>query len=72
MLFRSALRVMSIHNVHFLVTLMRRMREAIKAGRAAAFARETLEAMREGDEVGPADPASGRPAGAPAPRPPRR
>jgi len=67
-----ALRVMSIHNVHFRVTLMRRMREAIKAGRAAAFARETLDAMREGDEVGPADPASGRPAGAPAPRPARR
>jgi queuine tRNA-ribosyltransferase len=61
-----ALRVLSLHNVYFLMSLMRAMREAIRARRALAFARETLEAMREGDEVGPADPASRRrPVGAP-------
>jgi len=65
-----ALRVMSLHNVHFLVTLMRHMREAIRAGRAEAFVRDTLAAIKEGDEVGPADPASNRrPVGAPGATP---
>ncbi len=50
-----ALRVLSLHNVHFLGELMRAMRAAIREGRAEAFVRDTLAAMREGDEVGPVD-----------------
>ena len=61
-----ALRVLSLHNLHFLGELMAAMRGAIREGRAATFVRDTLAAMREGDEVGPADPASTlRPSGAP-------
>ena len=50
-----AARVMSLHNVHFLGALMRAMRGAIAEGRATSFVRETLRAMREGDEVGAPD-----------------
>ena len=50
-----ALRVMSLHNLHFLAELMRAMRLAIREDRAERFVRETLAAMREGDEVGPID-----------------
>ncbi len=50
-----ALRVMSLHNLHFLAELMRAMRAAIREGRAAEFVRDTLRAMHEGDEVGPVD-----------------
>lgn len=55
-----ASRVLSLHNVYFLGALMRGMRDAISEGRAAAYADEALRGMREGDEVGPADPASRR------------
>ncbi len=50
-----ALRVLSIHNLHFLGELMKAMRQAIREGRAEAFVHDTLRAMREGDEVGPVD-----------------
>lgn len=55
-----ASRVLSLHNIYFLGALMRGMRAAISEGRAAAYVDETLRGMREGDEVGPADPASRR------------
>jgi queuine tRNA-ribosyltransferase len=35
-------RLNTLHNLHFYLTLMRRMRQALEAGRFAAFARETL------------------------------
>ncbi len=47
-----AARVISLHNLWFFGELMRAMREAIRAGRASAFVRETLAAIAEGDEVG--------------------
>ncbi|MEZ4391832.1 MAG: tRNA guanosine(34) transglycosylase Tgt [Polyangiales bacterium] len=50
-----AARVMSLHNVHFLGSLMKAMRGAIAQGRAESFVRETLRAMREGDEVAAPD-----------------
>jgi queuine tRNA-ribosyltransferase len=50
-----ALRLMSLHNLHFLGELMRAMRAAIRAGEAQRFVRDTLAAMREGDELGPVD-----------------
>ena len=40
-------RLATIHNLHFYLDLMRRMREALQAGRFTAFAREEL-ARREG------------------------
>ena len=52
-----AARVLSLHNLYFLGSLMRAMRAAINEGRAEAFVRDSLEAMRAGDEVGP--PANG-------------
>jgi queuine tRNA-ribosyltransferase len=48
-----AARVMSLHNVYFLGSLMRGMRAAIREGRAAAYVDETLRGIKEGDEVGP-------------------
>lgn len=53
-----AARVLSLHNIYFLGALMAKMREAIAAGRAEKFVKDTLGAMNEGDEVGAADPAS--------------
>jgi queuine tRNA-ribosyltransferase len=50
-----ALRVLSLHNLHFLAELMRAMRAAIREGRAQAFVKDTLEQMRLGDQVGPVD-----------------
>ena len=54
MLFRS--RLVTQHNLHFYGALTRAGREAIEGGRYAAFEGETARAMREGDEIGPADP----------------
>ncbi len=48
-----AARVLTQHNLHFLGALMRGMRAAIGLGAAEAYARETLAAMKDGDEVGP-------------------
>ena len=45
-------RLLTQHNLWFYGELTRRAREAIGAGRYAAFRRETEELMREGDEVG--------------------
>ena len=50
-----AARVMSLHNIHFLGSLMRAMRGAIAEGRASSFVRDTLRQMNEGDEVGAPD-----------------
>lgn len=55
-----ALRLLTQHNLHLYATLTARAREAIAAGRYAAFARETETRMRDGDEVGPADVPSPR------------
>jgi queuine tRNA-ribosyltransferase len=48
-----AARVMSLHNIYFLGSLMQGMRAAIREGRAAAYVDDTLRGMREGDELGP-------------------
>jgi queuine tRNA-ribosyltransferase len=48
-----AARVMSLHNIYFLGSLMRGMRAAIREGRATAYVDDTLRAIREGDELGP-------------------
>ena len=37
-----ALRLLSLHNVHFLIALMRRAREAIRAGTFDAWSRDWL------------------------------
>ena len=49
-------RLVTQHNLHFYAALTRAGREAIEAGRYATFAEETSRAMRDGDEIGPADP----------------
>lgn len=49
-------RLVTQHNLHFYGALTRAGREAIEAGRYATFADEAARAMREGDEIGPADP----------------
>lgn len=49
-----ALRVISLHNIHFFGALMRAMRDAIRRGEAERFVRETLATMEAGDELGPA------------------
>ncbi len=49
-------RLVTQHNLHFYGALTRAGREAIEAGRYASFADETVRAMREGDEIGTADP----------------
>ncbi len=46
-----AARVITQHNLHFIAGLMAGMRAAIGEGRAGQYARETLDAMRDGDEV---------------------
>jgi queuine tRNA-ribosyltransferase len=46
-------RLITQHNLWFYAELTRAAREAIRAGRYAAFARETETAMRTGDEIGP-------------------
>ncbi len=45
-------RLMTQHNLHFYASLMRRIREAIQAGRFQDFAKETEARMRDEDEVG--------------------
>lgn len=50
-----ALRVLTLHNLHFFGTLMARLREAIQRGDAHAWGRRVLDQMRAGDEVGPPD-----------------
>jgi queuine tRNA-ribosyltransferase len=45
-------RLASLHNVHFYGALMKGAREAIETGRYAAYAKETADRMREGDEIG--------------------
>jgi queuine tRNA-ribosyltransferase len=49
-------RLLTQHNLHFYGALTRAGRDAIEAGRYAAFAEETARAMRDGDEIAPADP----------------
>jgi queuine tRNA-ribosyltransferase len=44
------LRLLSLHNVHFLLSLMRRARRAIQAGRFDAWAREWLDRLASGPE----------------------
>ena len=41
--------LLSIHNVHFLLDLMRRAREAIAAGEYAAFERAWMESEAAND-----------------------
>jgi queuine tRNA-ribosyltransferase len=50
-----ALRVMSMHNIHFLGELMAAMRKAIREDRAETFVNDTLRVMSEGDQVGAPD-----------------
>jgi queuine tRNA-ribosyltransferase len=50
-------RLMTQHNLWFYAELTRAAREAIRAGAYAPFAARTIEAMRDGDEVGPPPPA---------------
>jgi queuine tRNA-ribosyltransferase len=45
-------RLMTQHNLHFYASLMRRIRESIRAGHFQAFAKETEAQMRDEDEVG--------------------
>jgi ABC-type dipeptide/oligopeptide/nickel transport system permease component len=44
-------RLNTIHNLHFYLDLMRQIREAIRAGRYATFAREFLERRRPASAV---------------------
>ena len=53
-------RLLTLHNLHFYQRLTEAARRAILEDRYARWAEETLHAMREGDEVGPADPRSMR------------
>jgi queuine tRNA-ribosyltransferase len=62
-------RLLSTHNLHHYLELMRRIRAAIEAGRFAAFARETLAAI-DRHEHDPAARAPGARARAAAPDPP--
>jgi len=48
-------RLVTLHNLWFYGALCRAAREAIREQRYAAFARETVQRMRDGDEVGKAD-----------------
>ena len=48
-------RLITQHNLHFYGALTRAAREAIEAGRYAAWAAATLAAMRDGDEIGAPD-----------------
>jgi queuine tRNA-ribosyltransferase len=52
-------RLLTQHNLWFYGALMRQARAAIEEGRYARFAAETATRMREGDELGPADPNAG-------------
>jgi queuine tRNA-ribosyltransferase len=45
-------RLASLHNLHFYGALMAGARAAIEKNRYAAYAKETVDGMREGDEVG--------------------
>lgn len=47
-----AARILTFHNLYFLGSLMRKMREAIRAGHAHSWGMRVLETMREHDEVG--------------------
>jgi queuine tRNA-ribosyltransferase len=47
----SALRLASLHNVAFLIKLMRKIRQSISAGTFAAEKRKFIEAYRQGDSV---------------------
>ncbi|HUK62002.1 MAG TPA: tRNA guanosine(34) transglycosylase Tgt, partial [Dongiaceae bacterium] len=49
-----AMRLASIHAVHHMVTLTRRAREAIRAGRYAAFRATFLERFHSGATLSPA------------------
>ena len=42
------LRLLSLHNVHFLIALMRRAREAIRAGTFTSWSREWLARFHAG------------------------
>ncbi|MDH5492099.1 MAG: tRNA guanosine(34) transglycosylase Tgt [Myxococcales bacterium] len=48
-------RLLSLHNLSFYGALMRAARAAIAEDRYAAFARESAQRMREGDEIGAPD-----------------
>lgn len=52
-------RLISQHNLWFYGALVRAARAAIREGRYAAFARETLTALREGDEIASAQKTDG-------------
>ena len=43
------LRLNTLHNLHFYLSLMARAREAIEGGRFEAFRRESVETWRAGD-----------------------
>ncbi len=45
-------RLLTQHNLSFYAELTQRAREAIREGRYAAFARDTVQNMRDGDEIG--------------------
>ena len=48
-------RVLTQHNLYFFGALMKRLRQAIRDGNAAAWGKEVLARMSQHDEVGPAD-----------------
>ena len=52
-------RLLTQHNLWFYGALMRAARAAIEEGRYARFRAEAEARMRDGDEVGPADPNAG-------------
>ncbi len=45
-------RMLTQHNLTFYAQLTQRAREAIREGRYSAFARDTVQKMRDGDEIG--------------------
>jgi queuine tRNA-ribosyltransferase len=55
-----AARVLTQHNLHFFATLMKRLRDAIRAGDARLWSTDVLERMRALDQVGPPDNGSVR------------
>lgn len=58
-------RLLTQHNLWFYGELTRRARHAIKEGRYAQFAKETVQRMRDGDEVGRPDGGKGGAGAAP-------
>ena len=48
-------RLLSLHNLHFYGALMREAREMIRLGKLRGWVEETIDRMREQDEVGGLD-----------------